>query len=468
MAAKYITSKERHLFIEAMLSKLDAISVDEIIASRIPLKSNGRHLMGLCPFHNDLHYGSFIVTPSKGLWKCFACGDGYGGNGIRFLSLYDNVDYLQAAFKAALEHGIITLEEYELYSEKQTYSKTYVSSLEKKHEKKRTTAEPQMERANFAIRHNVYHAFKDACTLSAEHRDHLLTKRKLTVERITADYFSFPVTSYEKNRVLKHIRDQYPEYTDEILITVPGFYYDKRYNKVTFYAVPGIGILIHDAHGRVSSIQIRRDTLKDGQKKYIWFSSSFAAYEPEKYLGGSGLDAYRDILYPDNEFRPILCITEGRFKSEVIRAAGNVAMSLQGVGAQNGIIKDIEAIMETRPIKTIYLMFDADMLGKFEVFRQLQKLYTTLSSTFMVSIKAACWHSDAGKGIDDLYNNGNITSIQYVNLQWLIETYKIVFANTLHTFGYNSLRDIPKTPAKKEEFERILQQEEENAIISDE
>ena len=36
MAAKYITSKERHLFIEAMLSKLDAISVDEIIASRIP------------------------------------------------------------------------------------------------------------------------------------------------------------------------------------------------------------------------------------------------------------------------------------------------------------------------------------------------------------------------------------------------------------------------------------------------
>lgn len=143
-------------------------------------------------------------------------------------------------------------------------------------------------------------------------------------------------------------------------------------------------------------------------------------------------------------------------------------MSLQGVGAQNGIIKDIEAIMETRPIKTIYLMFDADMLGKFEVFRQLQKLYTTLSSTFMVSIKAACWHIDAGKGIDDLYNNGNITSIQYVNLQWLIETYKIVFANTLHTFGYNSLRDIPKTPAKKEEFERILQQEEENAIISDE
>ena len=86
----------------------------------------------------------------------------------------------------------------------------------------------------------------------------------------------------------------------------------------------------------------------------------------------------------------------------------------------------------------------------------------------MVSIKAACWHIDAGKGIDDLYNNGNITSIQYVNLQWLIETYKIVFANTLHTFGYSSLRDIPKTPAKKEEFERILQQEEENAIISDE
>ena len=118
MAAK-ITEKERHIFIENMFAKLENISVESIVGSRIPLKRNGRHLLGLCPFHNDTHLGSFLVTPDRGIWKCFACGDGYAGNGIKFISLYDGIDYLQAAFKVALEKGIITYDEYSLYSQRQ-------------------------------------------------------------------------------------------------------------------------------------------------------------------------------------------------------------------------------------------------------------------------------------------------------------------------------------------------------------
>lgn len=112
-----ITKKNRHEFIEDMFFKLENIPVEQIVGSRISLKQQGPHFYGLCPFHVDHHVGSFVVTPRKGIWKCFTCGDNFGGNGIKFISLYDGIDYLQAAFKVAYENNIITYEEFPLYHE---------------------------------------------------------------------------------------------------------------------------------------------------------------------------------------------------------------------------------------------------------------------------------------------------------------------------------------------------------------
>ena len=104
-----------------MFFKLENIPVEQIVGSRILLKQQGPHFYGLCPFHVDHHVGSFVVTPRKGIWKCFTCGDNFGGNGIKFISLYDGIDYLQAAFKVAYENNIITYEEYVEQNSK-TYS----------------------------------------------------------------------------------------------------------------------------------------------------------------------------------------------------------------------------------------------------------------------------------------------------------------------------------------------------------
>ena len=50
------------------------IPIEYIISAEMgPLKTNGSHLEGICPFHNDKRRGSFKVTPGKGRWKCFAC-----------------------------------------------------------------------------------------------------------------------------------------------------------------------------------------------------------------------------------------------------------------------------------------------------------------------------------------------------------------------------------------------------------
>ena len=63
-------NKERYEFIEGMFNKLESLPPHIVIGKYIPLVQRGRHWLGLCPFHKDTKYGSFLVTPDKGIWKC--------------------------------------------------------------------------------------------------------------------------------------------------------------------------------------------------------------------------------------------------------------------------------------------------------------------------------------------------------------------------------------------------------------
>lgn len=468
MATKrYITAKERHQFIDSMFSRLENVPIEEIVGSRIDLIPRQSHLVGLCPFHNDTHYGSFIVTPSKGIWKCFACGKDYGGNGIKFISMHDNSDYLHAAFQIALEKGLISTNEYELYSEKQTYSKTYIHELKTRHSKKDQSAvdSSKNKKASEDICHNVYTALKESCRLSEVHLEHLKNIRHLSLKRVEADYFTFPTTAAEKKKVMQHIKERYPAYTDEILITVPGFYFDRESKKVTFYAAKGIGILLHNAEGNIIAIQLRRDAVKEGQQRYIWFSSAFTAYDQEKYLGGSSCGAPRDILYPDSKTQhSIVCITEGRFKSEVLCAAGNIAISLQGVGSWKDIDKDFTKLLERHPIKNAYLMFDADMFGNTAVFDQSVSLLKNMVKAFpSIRFRYAVWHIADGKGIDDLFHNGKIETIQYKEISELQITYQNVLKTMFLSYGVESIREIPREQIPA--FKKQLQEAAETAIL---
>ncbi len=72
------------------------ISVDlkALAESRgIRLKKNGKGYFGLCPFHDDKN-PSLSITPSKNEWHCFGCGK--GGDVIRFVELFDQVDFKEA------------------------------------------------------------------------------------------------------------------------------------------------------------------------------------------------------------------------------------------------------------------------------------------------------------------------------------------------------------------------------------
>lgn len=57
-------------------------AIYDIINQYVPLKKNGASYKACCPFHQE-KTPSFVVTPSKGIFKCFGCGA--GGDAISFL-----------------------------------------------------------------------------------------------------------------------------------------------------------------------------------------------------------------------------------------------------------------------------------------------------------------------------------------------------------------------------------------------
>mgnify|MGYP003097067611 FL=1 len=463
-----ITKKNRREFIEDMFFKLENVPIEQIVGSRVPLKQQGAHLYGSCPFHSSTHHRSFVVTPRKNIWHCFVCGDGFGGNGIKFISLYDNIDYLQAAFKVAYENNIISYDEYIMYS-KINYNETYVNRLEQKHVGSKKIAVTAKPKAPDFIIHNVYSIIKENCSLSEEDYKTLKNERHLSDTRIARDYFTAPTNWKQKENILNAIRAAYPEYTDEILMTVPGFYIEpeKGKNRLKFSFAKGIAFCIR-TDTKIKAIQIRRYTVKEGQKRYTWFSSSFTDAEPDKYLGGAGCGSPHDILYPDNTDKGIIAITEGRFKSEILRDAGNVAISLQGVSTWKGIQNEILHIMDSRPVRKIYLFYDSDMLGNTAVYNQSIALLKAIEITFpTIQTYHAVWKKEWGKGIDDMYFNGHIKKIKYLTSGQLKSCHEKVLIFLLKKYGVESLDEIVRSKDKdlKERFCRDLQDNSEKAIF---
>ncbi len=79
------------------------IDIVDVISSYIELKRVGNNYAARCPFHPD-DTPSFYVSPSKGIFKCFGCG--VGGDAIKFVSMYENIDYWEAVEKLAKRYGI--------------------------------------------------------------------------------------------------------------------------------------------------------------------------------------------------------------------------------------------------------------------------------------------------------------------------------------------------------------------------
>ena len=81
----------------------DKSRIDEVVREHVALKSAGSSLKGLCPFHDE-KTPSFHVTPSKGFWYCFGCGE--GGDVFSFIQKVEHSTFSESVEKLANKYNI--------------------------------------------------------------------------------------------------------------------------------------------------------------------------------------------------------------------------------------------------------------------------------------------------------------------------------------------------------------------------
>ena len=80
-----------------------AADIVEVIGDYITLKRQGVNYQACCPFHNE-KTPSFVVSPSKGIFKCFGCGK--AGNAVTFVREHEGVSFAEALKIVGKKYGI--------------------------------------------------------------------------------------------------------------------------------------------------------------------------------------------------------------------------------------------------------------------------------------------------------------------------------------------------------------------------
>ena len=88
------------------------------------LKKKGVNYQCLCPFHDDRHIGSFVVSPRKNTYSCYSCGA--HGDAIEFLMKKQGLSYPDALRWLAKKYSIVIPED-----EKESWSDRLNAIIEK-------------------------------------------------------------------------------------------------------------------------------------------------------------------------------------------------------------------------------------------------------------------------------------------------------------------------------------------------
>ena len=82
---------------------LDPANIVDIISEYLPLKRKGQNYVCPCPFHDE-KTGSFTVSPTRGIFKCFGCSE--TGNVFDFVMKHLNVGFTEAKNIVAAKCGV--------------------------------------------------------------------------------------------------------------------------------------------------------------------------------------------------------------------------------------------------------------------------------------------------------------------------------------------------------------------------
>ncbi|SFI48441.1 DNA primase [Halpernia frigidisoli] len=316
------------------------IRVEEIIGEYVQLKRAGSNFKGLSPFHDE-KTASFVVSPSKQIWKDFSSGK--GGTAISFLMEIEQFTYPEALKHAAKKYGIEVEEDIREYSEEEKQSQTDRELLYKIHEVANNFYQEQMrETEEGQIIGFAY--FKER-----ELRDDIIKKFQLGYSPEQRDAFTEYALEkgYNKEILEKSGLSIFPEYAEKGV--------DRFRERVMFP--------ILSFSGRVLGFGAR--ILKNNVKAAKYLNSpETEIYHKSKVL--YGLSQSKQAISKEN-----LCLlTEGYMDVIALHQVGieNVVAS-SGTALTNDQIKLIKRLTEN-----VTILFDGDAAGIKASFRSIDLL----------------------------------------------------------------------------------------------
>lgn len=317
-----------------------AVRVEEIVGEYVQLKRAGSNFKGLSPFHDEKS-PSFVVSPSKQIWKDFSSGK--GGTAISFLMEIENFTYPEALRHAAQKYGIEIEEDKREFTEEQKQAQTDKELLYKIHEIANDYFQEQMFETEEG-RTIAYSYFKER-----ELRDDIITKFHLGYSPEQRNAFTeFALNKgYSKEILEKSGLSIFPENAPNGI--------DRFRERVLFP--------IHSFSGRVLGFGAR--ILKNNIKTAKYLNSP----ETEIYHKSSvlyGLSQGKQAISKAN-----LCLlVEGYMDVIALHQSG-----IENVVASSGTALTVDQIkLIKRLTENVTILFDGDPAGIKASFRSIDLL----------------------------------------------------------------------------------------------
>lgn len=312
----------------------NAANIVDIVSKYVSLRRAGSSYRGLCPFHDD-STPSFYVSPSRGICKCFACGE--GGDVVQFVMKIEQLNYYEALKFLAGMYGIV------------------VEEREMTDEEKKTQSERE---SMFVVNQWASKYFHDALLNTDEGKSIGLAyfrSRGFRDDIIEKFCLGFAPTAYDamaKTALKEGYKEEYLVKTGLIVKKEDGTCYDKYHGRVIFpwFNIPG---KVVGFGGRVLDSRT-----KGVAQKYI-NSPESEIYHKAKELYGL-YQAKKAIAKEDNVF-----MVEGYTDVISMHQCG-----IENVVANSGTALSMDQVnLLRRFTNNITLLYDGDAAGQKAALR---------------------------------------------------------------------------------------------------
>jgi DNA primase len=307
-----------------------AMEILPLVEEVVRLRKAGSTYKGLCPFHQE-RTPSFTVSPGRGTFKCFGCGE--GGDAITFVEKTENVDFVGAIEALARRFGVEL--EYEEASPEQEQKRRRDDRLR-----------ALLERAA-----EFYARVLWESEAAAGAREYLASRG--LGEEVCREFR----LGYAPGGARLASRAVQEGYTQEELLAV-GLA-NRRGND---YFQRRIVFPLADVRGRVRGFQARKLHDDDPlQAKYV------NSPEGELFRKGDllyGLDTARQAIAREDR----AVVVEGNTDVIALRQAGfSPVVASMGTALTDGHLREL-----TRLTKRLFLCFDADAAGTDATLRGME------------------------------------------------------------------------------------------------